>query len=161
MKKFAFLLGIGLLLFGSSKAQEIPFIKKEQISLWQSSITDTIYVINFWATWCKPCLEELPSFEKITRNYPNSFVKVILVSNDFKKQIDTKLVPFLKHAKIKSQVVFMDETNPNTWIEMVDPNWSGAIPATLIFKGSTGQRFFKEGTLSYDQLNTEITKLLR
>src|SRR5690606_6809447 len=44
---------------------------------------DSIYVINFWATWCKPCIKELPAFEKIASEYADKKVKVLLVSLDF------------------------------------------------------------------------------
>jgi thiol-disulfide isomerase/thioredoxin len=96
--------------------------------------TDTTYIINFWATWCKPCVEELPYFEQLTEQYKNQKVKVILVSLDFKKQLATKLLPFIKERNIQSEVVVLLDPDANAWVNRVDPSWSGAIPVTLVYK---------------------------
>lgn len=158
MKK---LLSIALLLFvfGKLSAQEIPFVNASQIKSWKASNSDTLYVISFWATWCKPCVEEIPAFVKLSKNFTDPKIKIILVSNDFKKHIQTHLVPFVKANHIASQVVFMDEPNPNDWIELVDPNWSGAIPATLFIKGNIGFSEFHEGILSYNDLVAILNKI--
>jgi len=141
-------------------SQSIPFIKKDEIVRWKNSSSDTIYVINFWATWCKPCVEEIPIFEKLNSTYASKNVKVILVSNDFKRLVDTKLKPFVLKNKLRSQVVFIDEATPNDWIDLVDKSWSGAIPATLIVSASRNYEMFFERQVSFDELKIEIDKLL-
>lgn len=116
---------------------------------------NTTYVVNFWATWCAPCVKELPYFEKL--NSDNNKVKVVLVSLDFKKQLETKLIPFLKKKAIKSQVVLLTDKDYNTWLPMVDKSWSGSIPATLIIH--KGKRIFIEKDFaSYDELNDYVNK---
>ena len=141
-------------------AQDIPFIKAGQIEQWKNADTDTVYVINFWATWCGPCVAELPAFEKLYRQYAAQKVKVILVSTDFKKQVETRLKPFVQEKHLQSQVVFMDESNPNNWINLVHPDWSGLIPATLIIaRRKNFERFF-ETQLSYDELETAVQAAL-
>lgn len=118
---------------------------------------NTIYVVNFWATWCGPCVKELPHFERL--NSENKNIKVVLVSLDFKKQFESKLLPFLKKKSIKSQVVFLTDTNYNSWLPMVDKDWSGSIPATLIIKN--GQKFFVEKMFpSYQELNEYVNKII-
>ena len=104
-----------------------------QFEPWLHLESDTTYVINFWATWCKPCVEELPYFEALTENYKDQKVKVVLVSLDFAKQIETKLLPFLKENKLQSQVLAMVDGKYNSWIDKVNPDWDGAIPVTLIY----------------------------
>jgi thiol-disulfide isomerase/thioredoxin len=94
--------------------------------------SDTTYVINFWATWCKPCVQELPYFEQFNLENKNKAVKVILVSLDFAKQIDSHLIPFIEKRKLTSLVVFMADKNYNQWLNKVSPEWSGSIPATLL-----------------------------
>lgn len=96
--------------------------------------TDTTYVINFWATWCKPCVEELPYFEELTQNYKNKKVQVILVSLDFPRQIESKLVPFLQKNQLKSKVFMLKDGKFNDWIDKVSTQWDGAIPVTYIYK---------------------------
>jgi thiol-disulfide isomerase/thioredoxin len=122
--------------------------------------SDTVYVINFWATWCKPCVEELPNFEKLTATYGTKNLKVILVSCDFKKQIESRLIPFIKQKNITSKVVFMNESNPDNWIEKVDKRFSGAIPATLIMNGSKGFSYFTEGEMTYEELEKIVKPLI-
>ncbi len=133
-------------------------IKVKQLQSWKASVSDTLYIINFWATWCKPCVEEIPDLVKLSKNYSDPKIKIILVSNDFKKHIQSHLIPFVKANHIGSNVVFMDEPNPNDWIELIDPNWSGAIPATLFIKGNIGFSEFHEGVLTYQELEAILKK---
>lgn len=95
---------------------------------------DTLYVINFWATWCAPCVEEMPYFEKLHDETQGQKVKVLLVSLDFKKDLETKLIPFLKERKLQPQVIQLADGRYNDWIDRVSPEWSGAIPATILIK---------------------------
>lgn len=118
---------------------------------------NTTYVVNFWATWCAPCVKELPYFEQL--NSENKNVKVLLVSLDFKAQFESKLLPFLERKSIKSEVVLLTDKDYNTWLPKVDKDWSGSIPATLIIKN--GKRFFAERTFAtYDELNEYVNKII-
>lgn len=103
---------------------------------------DTLYVINFWATWCAPCVKELPYFEALNKESNNQKIKVILVSLDFKKQIESHFKPFLKKKNLSSQVVLLNDKDYNVWLSKVDNDWSGAIPATWLIKGN--RRLFAE-----------------
>jgi len=116
---------------------------------------DRTLVLNFWATWCVPCVKELPYFEQITRTYSKDEVVVVLVSLDFTNQINKRLKPFIEDNKLQSTILVLDDPDQNTWIDQVDPRWSGAIPATIIRKGE--QATFHEGAFSsFDKLNTII-----
>ena len=111
------------------------------------------YVVNFWATWCAPCVKELPYFEELQENYPDA-VEVILVSLDFPHQYETKLKPFIQKHGLKSKVVVLDDPDMNTWIPKVNPQWDGAIPVTLIYNKS--KRVFYSRTFTYQELETEL-----
>lgn len=115
---------------------------------------DKIHIINFWATWCKPCIEELPSFQKIRKEYAHKGVELTLVSLDFPKQLETRLVPYIKEHNIEAEVVLLDDPKGNDWIPKVDSTWSGAIPATLIYDAN--HRKFYERSFSYDELKQEV-----
>ncbi len=102
---------------------------------------DTTYVINFWATWCKPCIKELPHFKDLDSIYKKEKLKIVLVSLDFPKDVDTKLVSFVKENQIEDKVVVLLDGKYNDWIDKVSPEWSGAIPATYIFNQDRNDLF--------------------
>ncbi|MBK0369192.1 TlpA family protein disulfide reductase [Flavobacterium agrisoli] len=116
---------------------------------------NTTYVVNFWATWCAPCVKELPYFEQL--NLENKKVKVVLVSLDFKDQYEAKLIPFVKRKNLQSQVVLLTDKDYNNWLPMVNNEWSGAIPATLILHQN--QKIFVEKSFeNFSDLNEFVTK---
>tara|TARA_R110002050_G_scaffold101449_8_gene209688 strand:- start:152 stop:697 length:546 start_codon:yes stop_codon:yes gene_type:complete len=120
---------------------------------------DTIYVINFWATWCAPCIKELPYFEKLNEQYKDKNVEVILVSLDFPHLYESKLKPFIVNKKIKSKVIALDDVDMNTWIPQVDETWSGSIPATFIYKNDN-KKFFEQ-SFTYEALEKEVKQFLK
>jgi thiol-disulfide isomerase/thioredoxin len=118
-----------------------------------------IHVINFWATWCAPCVKELPFFEKLNKTYADRDVEVLLVSLDFPKQYDSKLKPFIEDKKLKSKVVALNDTDANYWIPKISEDWTGAIPATLIY--NKDKRQFYEQPFNYEELETQIKQFLK
>lgn len=154
-----FLCGLLFILSGTnSNAQDvIKFDKYDEMMKTVIKDKNTVYVINFWATWCAPCVKELPHFEKL--NAENNNVKVILVSLDFKDQFDTRLLPFLKNKNIKSTVVFLSDKNQNDWLPKVDEDWQGAIPATLIIQGNR-KLFAQLDFNSFEELNQHVNKFI-
>ncbi|MDY0090432.1 MAG: TlpA disulfide reductase family protein [Flavobacteriaceae bacterium] len=119
---------------------------------------DTVYVVNFWATWCVPCVEELPHFEKLNAEYKERDFKMLLVSLDFPKMAESRVIPFIKEKDLKAEVVLLNDPDANRWIEKVSKDWSGAIPATLIYKNNI--REFYEKTFTDDELASEIQKFI-
>jgi len=115
-------------------------------------------IINFWATWCKPCVTELPYFELINSKYPDEDVEVILVSLDIPTQVESKLIPFLKKQRIESSVILLDDPDADSWISKVNKRWSGSIPATIIYKGNSAN--FYERSFTYNDLENELKKIL-
>lgn len=120
---------------------------------------EKIYVVNFWATWCAPCIKELPYYERLNETYTEKDVEVILVSLDFPKQYETKLKPYIKDNKLKSKVVALNDTDSNYWIPKISEDWTGAIPATLIY--NKDKRQFYEKSFTYEELETELKHFLK
>ncbi|NOU60631.1 TlpA disulfide reductase family protein [Marinifilum caeruleilacunae] len=120
---------------------------------------DTTYVINFWAMWCKPCVEELPEFEHIRKSYENKKVKILLVSLDFGSNVKERLTKFLKKKNINAEVVILDDPDSNAWIGKVDQSWDGALPATVVYK-KENRKFFA-GKITYSELAETIDNFNR
>jgi len=120
---------------------------------------DKVHVVNFWATWCAPCVKELPYFETINKNYKSEGVEVLLVSLDFPSKYDTNLKPFIKKRQLKSKVVAFDDKNQNRWIPAINEDWSGAIPATIIYNKE--KRQFYEKSFTLEELETELKQFLK
>lgn len=137
---------------------KIPSYNFEELTPLLSKNNDTTYVVNFWATWCKPCIQELPAFEKLNETYSDKKVKVLLVSLDFPEKIASQVIPFIEKNKIKSEVVLLDDADANSWIPKVSETWSGAIPATLLYKNN--ERKFYEQSFTFETLETEVKSIL-
>jgi thiol-disulfide isomerase/thioredoxin len=158
MKYFLVALLFGLL--GNIQAQQIKTVTHEWIDGIHASKSDTLYIINFWATWCKPCVEELPYFEQLADTCTNKKVKIYLVTTDMRKDIATRVTDFIKAKKLTQQVVFINELNADKWINKVSEEWSGAIPATLMIKGDIGYKHFKEGELTFEELQLIVNQVI-
>lgn len=153
--RFLFLL---LLLSASGlQAQNIPIIQQQELLDLLAKEDDTLRVVNFWATWCGPCVKELPHLEQLQRDNLEQPLRVILVSLDFPSQLQKRVVPFVKKRKLRSTVLLLDGGDPNLWIDRVEPRWSGSIPATLfLYKG---KRIFYEGQISEQELEQYVKQI--
>ncbi|MFT3751399.1 MAG: TlpA disulfide reductase family protein [Paludibacter sp.] len=120
-----------------------------------------LLVINFWATWCKPCVEELPGFMEVNKMYANNpGFKMILVSLDVAKESETKVRPFILKNKINTEVYLLDDNKRmNEWIPAIDKNWSGAIPATVFYRNGKKLEFI-ENKMHKNELIQIISKYL-
>ena len=136
---------------------DIPVYNFEQLEPLLYTKSDKTIIVNFWAMWCAPCVKELPYLQAQVNNNPE--VELLLVSMDFPKDIETKLKPFLKKNNISAKVVLLDDPDANTWIDKIDPNWSGALPFTIIFNNK--KRTFHERTFeSLQELEHEVNKTI-
>lgn len=151
-----FLVIFMLMGFANAYAQKPLVYKIDDLTKRIYNNSDTTYVVNFWATWCKPCVAELPEFEKLHRTYKDKKVKVLLISMDFKEELDKKLKNFLDKNKYTCEVVLLDEINGNDFINKISESWSGAIPATLITRNNKSQFDFFEKKVTYDFLVEKI-----
>ena len=120
-----------------------------------------IKVINFWATWCVPCVKELPYFEAVNgKKILDIPVEVTLASLDFEKNLKTRVIPFIEKKELKTKIVLMTDGNANKWINKIDQNWSGAIPATyIIYKNK--HYFFEKDYHDLEELKTEIKTIIK
>lgn len=120
---------------------------------------DSLYVVNYWATWCKPCVAEMPFFVQAANKFAKQKVKVVFVSLNSPKEIDA-VQKFVAKKKIEQDVLLLDAGNPNIWVDKVDPSWSGSIPATVIYKKKE-KVFFREGEFTRAELDSVINLKLK
>lgn len=152
---------LALVLFftvATTKAQ-VKLLTLSQLEQRVAQGKDTTYVVNFWATWCGPCVEELPNFEKLNAQSQGKPLKVLLVSLDFKSKLQKEVVPFVQKNKIKSEVYVINEPDQQQFIERVDKKWSGALPATLFINSSKQIRSFYEKEFTYQELTKTLENL--
>jgi len=150
--RIAFLLiVVGL---GSSFSQP-KIVKLDEVQSLLTIKSDQIQVLNFWATWCGPCVKEMPLVEKISEE--RSDVHVTLVSMDLDLDANPeKVFKFVERKGIKSDVLILDERDPNSWIDKIDKQWSGSLPATLVVNTKTGKRAFSGRELKDGELEKLI-----
>jgi thiol-disulfide isomerase/thioredoxin len=139
---------------------QVKTVKLDALTSLLNNDADSVYVINFWATWCKPCIEELPYFEEATSAFSQKNVRIILVSLDFPSELDKVLLPFVKKKDFKSEVLLLDEQNPNEWIDKIEPEWTGSLPATIILRNRIKKRVFLEKQLEKEELFTTIQSMM-
>jgi thiol-disulfide isomerase/thioredoxin len=145
-----------------SYSQQIRIIKYPELQKILNQTGDSVLIVNFWATWCAPCVAEIPHFEKIAAQYGSSQVKVILVSLDAASQLTKKVEPFIVKKGIKSaEVLLLDETDYNAWIDKVSPEWSGALPFTLIINTKTKMKKGFEKPLTEAELAAELKPFIQ
>ncbi len=155
MRKKIFLFFLLFSLYRLS-AQQATVVKFDRLQQLMNEKSGTIQIINFWATWCAPCVKELPLFEKLRSE--STDVKVTLINLDFADKVK-KVNTFLLKKNIQSEVLLLDEIDYNTWIDKVDKNWGGAIPATLIINPKNGKRKFVERELHEGELQKLIEEV--
>lgn len=149
---------IVLLFAGSLGAQTRPIASTtaDKLMARTSAGKDTTYIINFWATWCAPCVAELPQFTALDARYKSRNVKVLLVSMDFPDAYPEKLQAYVKRKALQPEVLWFSETNANEFIPKLDNSWSGALPGTLIINRRSGYKAFIEKSVTETEIATLV-----
>ncbi len=140
-----------------TRAQQIRVIKFPELQEIIHSSSSSIQVINFWATWCAPCVKELPLFEKLNAENKES-IKITLINLDFADKLD-RVKAFVDRKKMTADILLLDEIDYNQWIDKVDKHWGGAIPATLVINPQNGKRKFIERELEEGELEMLIEEV--
>ncbi|MCX8020981.1 MAG: TlpA family protein disulfide reductase [Chitinophagaceae bacterium] len=144
-------------------SQNIPAVKITDVEKMMKESRGPM-IINMWATWCGPCVEEMPYFIQETRNYNKKAgadsIQLVFVSLDFKESYPAGISRFLSKQKIREKVVWLDETDADYFCPRFHPDWSGAIPATLFVNPKTGYLKFMEGQISHTRLKKLIKEMM-
>ena len=122
--------------------------------------SDTPVIVNFWATYCVPCIKEIPYFQEVVKQYEEKGVKLLLVSLDFRESFPDKISSFADKRKFTSPIVWLDETDADYFCPKVDSTWSGVMPATLFINNKKGHRSFFEEEMTKEEFESEIRKIV-
>lgn len=158
MKRFT-LIVVLLVCAVAMQAQPIKRWKMDDL-LKYTDTNDSVLVINFWATFCGPCIAELPYFHSITSKYKKQNVKLLLVSLDFEEYYPKRIRDFANKRKYTAEIVWLDEEKPDEFCPRIDPKWTGSMPATLFVNKKTGYRKFVEAEMKPEDLEREVKLLV-
>ena len=140
--------------------QKIEIGKHESVFENFQKNNDTLYVVNFWATWCAPCVEEMPHFTAANEKFKTEKFTMVLISLDRSKDFETKMKPFIVENNIKADVYLLDDNaRMNTWIPLINKQWDGQIPITVFYKNGK-QIGFVPNTLNQETLEKIIKQNL-
>lgn len=142
------------------EAQDIRRVKIAELDQLIRQTTHPV-IVNFWATWCKPCVEELPSLIREMKAHKEDSLQLILVSLDDKETYPAKLKAFIQERNYEGRFLWLDETNADLFCPVIDTAWSGAIPATLFLHKKTNYRKFVESKLSDESIKQLLNEMLR
>ena len=142
----------------SQKVTTIPF--RTLKTFFQQS-NDTTYIVNFFASWCAPCVKELPDFVRFAEERKSEKIRLLLVSVDFQKDYRKALQPIMEKLHVAQPVFQLQDANDPDWISEIDPTWSGGIPATLFINSHQKYaRLFAE-PLTFDLLSQTLRSILQ
>lgn len=141
----------------NSESAEIEVIDRKKLEKLVRSEPERLQVINFWATWCKPCVEELPAFKEAYDSYGDQ-VDFRLISLDEVENLDTKVKPFVASMELSMHMYLLDDPVSSKWIPVVDPHWDGTIPVTLMYD-KKNRKFYAQ-TFTSEELKDKIASML-
>lgn len=139
-------------------AQEVKSVKITEL---EKTIKESKgpLIVNFWATFCIPCIEEIPYFQEEVKKHQDEGVQLLLVSLDMKSAYPKKVTDFATRRSFTAPKVWLNETDADYFCPKIDPKWTGSIPASLFINNKTGYRNFIEAEMTREELQKEITAL--
>ncbi len=135
---------------------EIHLMDKASLEKLINQRNDRILLINVWATWCIPCREEFPDLVSLFDEYENRDVDIVGISVDYPDEIDSKILPFLQSQQVNFPVYLQNFEKQEDFINFLNTDWSGALPASFVYDTAGEQKLFLLGKQSYEELVTAI-----
>jgi thiol-disulfide isomerase/thioredoxin len=142
------------------QSQTIKKVKMDELVKLIQTSTQPL-VVNFWASWCQPCIHEIPWFEKNINADKSGNIKLILVSLDYGSDYPKVLTDFVKQQGYTSTVLWLNETDPGSFCPKIDAKWDGAIPATIMVNNKKKYKQFYLQQLPEAKLQQALQQLVQ
>lgn len=163
IKYFIGIISVLLLFSCQQKEQYRQNVELIDSTVFQKILTankGNVLLVNIWATWCMPCVEEMSDLVKLANYYKAKKVKIISISIDYTDEIKSKIIPFIEKQKLNFPVYVNNWENDEKLINYFNIEWSGAIPATFIYDRSGKQKVFLLGKQSFNDFKQSVENLL-
>lgn len=142
-------------------SQEIkPLQNVRDLEAIKDGAKGNVLLVNFWASWCKPCVAEFPELVKLYKNYKDKGFQLVFISLDDATDIDKSVKPFLENQEVDFTTYYNKFTKPDELIDYIDKNWQGGIPSTYIYDKNGTMQTGILGVKNYEQFESEISKYL-
>ena len=146
----------------SSAAVNVALLKPAAFADMIKKSAGKVTIVNFWATWCGPCVAEFPEFVKLDDEYrAKGGVRFVHITADDSTDLKTKVIPFLKKQQSHADQFLQDTEDPQEMIDAVFKEWSGVLPATFVYDKTGKMVFHRLGIIDRDVLISEIEKALK
>lgn len=159
---------LALLLGQITFADTLPDVKAGPVMISAKTLENLIkqregrvLFLNVWATWCKPCVEEFPEIVRLHNQYGGKGLEVVTISVDFPEDSLKKVEPFLRKSGAAFKNYIAIEKEAEKIINLLNKEWSGAIPATFIFDVSGKMIYYTIGTFKYEVISGKIESLIK
>jgi thiol-disulfide isomerase/thioredoxin len=148
-----------LLIASFAFSQTIKKVKVTEVEEYIKN-SDHPIVLNCWATWCAPCIEEIPYFMETVKKYSEQKVELVLMSLDFATSYPNKILDLVKKRHFEATFLWLNETNADYFCPKIDPKWDGTLPSTLFVDPKTGYRKFFGRPMTDRQIDLEVGRLV-
>lgn len=140
---------------------KVGTLKPVDFGTFKDSAKGKVLVLNFWATWCGPCVAEFPELVALDAKYRDKGVKLVGITADDPEDVQPKVVPFMKKHKVQFDIIRQDTDDPQEMMDQVIKNWNGVIPITVVFDKQGNLAYTRFGIFDRDLLIAEIEKALK
>lgn len=140
---------------------KVGTLKPADFQKFKNSALGKVLVINFWATWCGPCVAEFPEFVMLDKKYRDQGVKFVGISADELADIKSKVIPFVREQRATFDILVQDTDDPQEMIDAVNKDWPGTLPATFVFDKQGKPVLVRYGIINRDDLVAAIEKAIK
>jgi thiol-disulfide isomerase/thioredoxin len=141
-------IGVSFLVIGSIASDTPRLVDASDVKEIVASHEGEVVLLNFWATWCPPCVREFPELVEVEKEYRGRGVAVISVSIDFPEKLEKELLPFLEEHQPDFEVYLKKDGDVTVFTRTIDPEWKGTLPATFFYdrQGRSSVKRYSEMT---------------